>query len=454
MKFLDLLRMSVNNLFRRKLRTFLTVLGVIIGTASIVVMISLGIGLNKFTMEQYESSGSLTAIQIYNYSGGRGNGNDNVNPEDSFMTDETMKVFSQIPHVTSAYPQLNMYVLMKQGVYEGNVRMVGMPLEAMQEITLSEGALPTAASEGVEMVVGNMVKQSFNNAKTGAGFWETGEMPNVDFMGKPVFTIFDVNAYYQSTSRFGGEEGTTVKAPKKYLLKTAGLVEGGPEDWNTYSNSIYVDIEKLKTQLRQIFKKKPIPEQPTNKKGKPYPYFVYEEAVVNVDDMKNVVEVQKAINNMGYEANSQMEWLEQSQKQSNMVQAVLGGIGAVSLFVAAIGIANTMMMSIYERTKEIGVIKVLGCAMENIRTMFLIEAGFIGFFGGVIGVALSYIISFIVNKFLAGAMMQGMTSKLSMIPPWLALASIGFAILIGMLAGLFPALRAMKLSPLAAIRNE
>ena len=97
------------------------------------------------------------------------------------------------------------------------------------------------------------------------------------------------------------------------MLKTAGIVEGGPEDWNEYSYGIYVDIEKLKTQLKQIFKKKPIPGQPTNKKGKPYNYFVYEQATVNVDDMKNVIEVQKAINNMGYEANSQMEWLEQSQ---------------------------------------------------------------------------------------------------------------------------------------------
>lgn len=455
MKFLDLLMMSANNLFRRKMRTFLTVLGVIIGTASIVVMISLGIGLNKFTMEQYESSGSLTAIQVYNYSGGRGSASDNTNPEDSFMTDETMKVFAGIPNVVSAHPQLNMYVMMKQGIYEGHVRMVGIPLEAMQDIKLAQGSLPAADADGLEMVVGNMVIQSFSNSKTGAGYWDTGEMPDVNFMNKPVFTIFDMDSYYQSQSRSGGEEGApAVKAPKKYLLKTAGMVEGGIEDWNTYSNSVYVDLEKLKTQLRQIFKKKPIMGQPTNKKGKPYPYFIYEEAVVNVDEMKNVVEVQKAINSMGYEANSQMEWLEQSQKQSNMVQAVLGGIGAVSLFVAAIGIANTMMMSIYERTKEIGVIKVLGCAMGNIRTMFLIEAGFIGFIGGVVGVALSYIISFLVNKFLAGALMQGMTSKLSMIPPWLALASVGFAILIGMLAGLFPALRAMKLSPLAAIRNE
>lgn len=451
MKFLDLLTMSANNLFRRKLRTFLTVLGVIIGTASIVVMISLGIGLNQFTIEQFSSYGSLTAIQVYNY-GGRGQ--EDKNPEDSFMTRDTMEVFSSIPHVVSAYPQLEMYIVMKQGIYEGQLRMVGLPLEAMSDIKLKEGTLPSPDSPDLEMVVGNMVPQNFQNFKTGEGYWETGKMPDVDFINTPVFTIFDTDSYYSSRYSGGGEEGSKPKPPKKYLIKTSGLVEGGVEDWNQYSNSVYVELDKLETQLKHIFKKKVIPGQPTNKKGKPYNYFIYEQATVNVDDMNNVVEVQKAINNMGYEANSQMEWLEQSQKQSNMVQAVLGGIGAVSLFVAAIGIANTMMMSIYERTKEIGVIKVLGCAMENIRTMFLIEAGFIGFIGGVIGVALSYLISFLINKFLAGALMQGMTASLSVIPIWLALASIGFAVLIGMLAGLFPALRAMKLSPLAAIRNE
>ena len=90
------------------------------------------------------------------------------------------------------------------------------------------------------------------------------------------------------------------------------------------------------------------------------------------------------------------------------VQAVLGGIGAVSLLVAAIGIANTMMMSIYERTKEIGVMKVLGCSLENIRTMFLIEAGVIGFVGGVVGVALSYGVSAIINYISAGSDILGM----------------------------------------------
>ena len=126
----------------------------------------------------------------------------------------------------------------------------------------------------------------------------------------------------------------------------------------------------------------------------------------------------------------------------------------MSLFVAAIGIANTMMMSIYERTKEIGVMKVLGCDMRNIGSLFLMEAGFIGFLGGVVGLLLSYSLSGGINYLVAQSPDMGMEGGISYIPFWLALLSMGFAILVGMVAGFFPARRAMKLSPLAAIRNE
>ena len=214
-------------------------------------------------------------------------------------------------------------------------------------------------------------------------------------------------------------------------------------------------MEGLKQQLRTVFRGgKAIPGQPVNQKGKPYSYFVYNNAQVFVDDMDHVTEVQKVIGDMGYQVYSQMDWLESQKQQSNIAQAVLGGIGAVSLFVAAIGIANTMMMSIYERTKEIGVMKVLGCDMGNIRNMFLIESGCIGFLGGLVGIVLSFAISGVINHLVGGEQLTGMAGDLSRIPPWLAAAAVVFAVFVGMAAGFMPALRAMKLSPLAAIRNE
>lgn len=94
-------------------------------------MVSIGIGLKEFTIKQYSSYGSLTAIQVYNYN--NGNSSDKKNPEDSFMTDETMKTFEKIPHVTSAYPDLNLNVIMRQGAYEGNVQLHGIPLGSDEE---------------------------------------------------------------------------------------------------------------------------------------------------------------------------------------------------------------------------------------------------------------------------------------------------------------------------------
>ena len=451
MRFLDLLTMSINNLRRRKVRTALTVLGVVIGTASVVVMVSLGIGLNALMMEMYYSYGSMTAIEIYNYGN---NGNNGTSDNPLYLTDDTVKEFLRIPHVTSASPVLETNVILKQGVYETNTSINGVTREFMEQIPLGQGKLPDPKSTEMEFIYGNAVVQWFQNSKTGKGYWDTQELPDIDYMNKPMFVIFDTDAYYQSRSG-GSGDGTPVKAPKKYLIRTAGVVEGGIDDYNSYAYGVYTDIDQLKTQLKKIYKKNPIPGQPTNKKGKPYSYFIYNQAYVYVDDMENVTAVQKAITDMGFQANSQMEWIEQSQQTYNMIQLVLGGIGAISLFVAAIGIANTMMMSIYERTKEIGVIKVLGCDLRTIRNMFLLESGFIGFMGGVIGVAISYGIGFIMNHFLGiGQIMTGQAGDISRIPLWLAAAAVVFAIFVGMAAGFFPSLRAMHLSPLAAIRNE
>ena len=470
MNFLDLLTMSVNNLWRRKLRTFLTVLGVIIGTASIVVMISLGMGMNKANMEQIEKYGGLTTINVYANENGSstyygsemavsdggvsGSGkNEPVRLDDAMI--ETLK---NIPHVSFVSPMLTMSVVAKQGAYICSyLNVVAMEPEAFTQmnIKVGQGSLPRAGDQELKFFYGNTVATNFMNEKTQQYYWETGQVPDVDFMNQPMFVIFDQDAYWQSQNGSGmnvDENGnaTVTQPPKKYMIESCGVMAGGVEDWADNSDSVLCDINLFKTYIRRVFKNKAIPGQPTTSSGKPYKELYYNQAYVKVDNVDNMKDVQKSIQNLGLNASSNAEWIEQMQEQSRNIQLVLGGIGAVSLFVAAIGIANTMMMSIYERTKEIGVMKVLGCDMSAFRDMFLAEAGFIGLIGGVVGIVLSYMISAIINFVLR----DSYYSNVSYIPPYLTLLALIFAVVIGMVAGLFPALRAMRLSPLAAIRNE
>jgi ABC-type antimicrobial peptide transport system permease subunit len=183
----------------------------------------------------------------------------------------------------------------------------------------------------------------------------------------------------------------------------------------------------------------------------------YQQINVKVNDMKNVQVVQDAIKAMGHEAYSLNDQLESMKKTAGIIQAVLGGIGAISLLVAAIGITNTMVMSIYERTKEIGVMKVIGASLKDIKRLFLFESALIGLLGGLLGVAFSYLLSFLVNKF-GGAFGNffgtGVDSKISIIPIWLVFAAMAFSTLIGVISGYYPARRAMNLSALEAIRTE
>lgn len=461
--------MSLSSLWRRKLRTVLTILGVIIGTASIVVMISLGLGLKKASMDQIEQYGGLTTITVYANEGGYmyyGGGvavssdSESDSSEPVRIDDAAIEQFSKIEHVEVASPVLSTWILLKQGVWENSASLRGMSREALEkmDIKVAEGSLPEEGGE-LQFFYGNAVITEFYNSKTGENpfynsyDWENPETiqtADVDLMNTPMFVIFDTDAYYNS--QYGGtdENGAPIPAPKKYMVPACGLMAGSPAEWGENANSILCDVEALKAQLKKIFKGKAIPGQPTNKSGKPYKEIYYNQAYIRVDDMNYVTEVQDQIKALGFQAESNVEWMNQVQEQSKSIQAALGGIGAVSLFVAAIGIANTMMMSIYERTKEIGVIKVLGCDMSAIRNMFLAEAGFIGLIGGAVGLMLSFGISAVINVVASKTYASG----ISYIPAYLVMMALVFAVIIGMLAGLFPALRAMRLSPLAAIRNE
>ena len=261
---------------------------------------------------------------------------------------------------------------------------------------------------------------------------------------------------------FGSDSNTSYTVftsdVKRVPLSVCGITAGSESDYTEYSYYCYADMETLKEFIRKNYGLNDVvPGQPVDRDGKPYKDLKYSQFVVNVDKSDYVEDVLQTIQEMGYHGEANKEWLEEIEKEFMIIEAVLGGIGAVAMLVAAISIANTMTMSTYERTKEIGVMKVLGCSLGNIRSMFLSEAAFIGFLGGAVGVVLSFILSIVLNKFVAPTVMEdygyGSGVNISYIPFWLVGMAVIFATVIGMLAGFFPAQRATKLSPLAAIRH-
>ncbi|MDE7020406.1 MAG: ABC transporter permease, partial [Lachnospiraceae bacterium] len=151
MKFLDLLRMSSSNLWKRKVRTILTVLGVVIGVASIVVMISLGLGLSRSLMEEYESYGSLTEITVYEpYS------YDGSDKDIKRLDDELIATIKSMEHVDDVYPVMQMSAIARYGAYQNYLMLRAMPAEAIANlgIEVGEGSLPSAADEELKFFYG------------------------------------------------------------------------------------------------------------------------------------------------------------------------------------------------------------------------------------------------------------------------------------------------------------
>lgn len=454
MRILELLKFSFMNLWRRKLRTSLTVLGVVIGTASIVVMMSIGIGLNYSYLKTIENSSTLTLIRVsgggwgeavmYDVRGGGSYSSDSDSGERSSLDRTAIDQFAGLDHVTVASPVYTFDVFARSGSYESYLNIYAMDYDMLMALKLPvmKGELPSPG-DPFTLIAGRRVAFNFYNPSGGEyiDFWNNPDAePPVDMLNTSLFAIYDMNAYWEWQSTGEGDP------PKKYMLETSAIIgeENSDYGYSQFDYNVYADLSAVEETFQKVFKKNAWPNQQTDKNGKPITPMVYNEAYVIVDNIDNVAAVQKQITDMGFQAYSEIDYLKAMQDQSRIIQYVLGGIGSIALLVAAIGITNTMLMSIFERTKEIGIFKVLGCSLPNIRTMFLSEAALIGFGGGMLGLGLSFLLSFLLNIFM---------ESVSVIPFWLALAGLGIAVVVALVAGITPALRAMKLSPLEAIRS-
>ena len=194
MKFSDLLLMSITNLWKRKLRTVLTVLGVVIGITSIVVMVALGNGLKDSMMENISSYSSITQIEV---SRGQSWNSSGTQTEERLLNDELVNTLKSMEHVVDVYPQLNVSVIAKSGKYMSYMDITGMTQEGLASLDLpiAEGALPSANGE-FKLFYGSSVLTNFYEEKTNTyPYWEKNELPQIDLMKTPMFVIFDTDAY-------------------------------------------------------------------------------------------------------------------------------------------------------------------------------------------------------------------------------------------------------------------
>lgn len=433
MKSKDFVKMGLKNLTRRKLRTSLTVLGVVIGTFSIVVMLSLGIAMTEGFKEQIMQMGSLTTINVNKYYVPETNSDEYMPGKQKELDDNLVTKLKAIPHVKAVTPIQYMSVKFISGKYESWSTICGVDTSAFEYFDfpeIEEGRYLT--QDDTDELLYSAYSLYFYNPKGSSRRFGSDDEELVDVMNDRIKMTFDMG--YSEDS-----------VPKYYTAKFVGKMVESNGDKNGY---IYTNIEQLKKWKKEL-----------KKAGvKSYDDDGYSQIWVSVDDVKYVEEVQEKIKAMEYGTYSLADMLKPMQETSNTLQLILGGIGAVSMLVSAIGIANTMIMSIYERTKEIGVMKVLGCLISDIRKLFLFEASMIGLIGGALGVGFSYLASYFMNKYadrIGGALgIGGGGSKISIIPIWLVLAALGFAMLVGIISGYYPAKRATKIKAIEALRES
>lgn len=460
MNNIDIVRLAFKNFMRRKVRTFLTILGVLIGTSSIVIMLSLGIGMNESFKKEVMRMGSLNVINVDPYYVPEGPEARNYMPTKPVkIDDKIIEQIERIKGVEAVTPILQVSMKFVSGKHVAYVNLIGIKPEVMKnfDFIVSEGRLLTNAdTNGV--VFGYTVPMQFYNPKRGYFYFggEGQQKPPVDVLTAKLQATFDMSYGERRVPGMGAQAN---KQPKLYKIDGVGVLQ---QSNNEKDYSAYINIETLKKFIKENSKS-------SGGKGARMDYYVpdlsngYQQVMVKVKDIKDVERVQNEIKKMKLGARSLGDILRGMQKTARTLQLILGGIGAIALLVAALGITNTMVMSIYERTREIGIMKVLGCLVKDIKKLFLLESALIGFFGGICGMLFSLLASFILNK-VAVNMMGGMQymmyipggeqNQISIIPLWLSLASVAFATFVGIVSGYYPARRATKLSALEAIRTE
>jgi len=498
MPFFDLLRLAFRNLREAKLRATLTSMGVIVGVAVIVTMVSFGLGLQRNMLSRFRALDLFNEMRVFGknvFSMASAGGNQNAarrgeNPNDrrgpSFkpdkeptriLDDEAIAEISKIPGVAYVEPSLSIFTYVRvnghsqiESIGGASVpnassrfkdfkagQMISSP--AADEAVVKDTFARDFGFEKPEDAIGRTIEFLAAPKETGDSAKEkskprTEEEEPPGFFGLPLddglpadngsgelvaktFRIVGVvNTEIKEGAGQGGLRGLLPDARIYIPLKAA-------QEWsNEHRGPMGMVALALARQSGSLSR--------TQSEG-------YDSAVVRVTDPVVLTEVRRQLTEKGFGSFSIVDQLDQIRTIFLIIDSVLGLLGGISLLVASFGIANTMIMSILERTREIGIMKAIGAEDREIKLIFFFEAAVIGLTGGVIGSLAAWGIDAVANRMAYRFILKPQGASFVdffYLPPYLWLGAIAFALSVSILAALYPAARAARIDPVRALRHD
>ncbi len=447
MKLRDMTELAVRNLREAILRNSLTTLGVAVGVASLVAMLSLGAGLQQLATSRLSKSGLFDSVFVTPKTNLRGPGSGppatrapaaKARPLDEAARAEITK----LPNVIEVYPQIRFFT---------EVRFDGKPFATMVA-GMPESSKLTGSFDGMQ---GKFFSSpSADEAILQSEFAKELNPQTSTLLGKDLILRYAERQALAADAGAGpqGSGGFSV-VPKEKHLRIIGIVETEPASGfgGFGSGRLLIPLPVAETlraaqvnDLRDVLR--------DSASDKP----AYMSLTVRVKSPSLVDATEAKIKELGFGAFSLLDASKSLRIFFSVFDLLLGIFGSLALAVATLGIINTLVMAILERRREIGVLKALGAADSDVKQLFFVEAGVMGLAGGVLGVLFGWMIgvvlTFATNVYLKRQDLPGV--EIFAVPWWLISGAIGFAVLVSLIAGLYPASRAAKLNPVDALRYE
>ncbi|MGU8452186.1 ABC transporter permease [Clostridium perfringens] len=431
MKFNDLFSIIWRNMWKRKTRTIFTMMGVIIGCLAIFIIISITNGFERYLTYEMESLMDTSVISIYpNWKSETEDNKDSTTK--TKLTDKNVEELNKLGYFSEVIPKRYAHTQIKYGKNQTYARILANDkANLISESSLLAGKVPKNRSK--ELLLG------YDVAKELLGYsWEEKVKDDSEFqklIGKRV--------------KLGGEDfgsddkGNPLKS-KQITCNIVGVLSSGNGQKN-------YEIQGSRKLVEDIIKGAPLVDEEFLKEQ----LTTYEGIDVRVDDKEMLESYEGTLRNMGYQTSSFKEFEKQTRSMLLGVNIILGSLAGISLLVAALGITNTMDMAIYERNREIGVIKVIGGSVRDVIKIFVGEACAISITGGFISIILGVLATLGINsvaKSITENMMGQPIEKISVPSFSLILGILVFCLVIGFIAGILPARKAAKTDVITAIR--